>query len=108
MVASVLPVLSGLLPPRVGASKRTTLAAGERWNKGVRFRLEANFEKMGEKYSDLVGRFHLAKEAVREKWASTKEEGGITHTISSKVDEVKEGVIKTINHGDPSYDHVYR
>lgn len=63
---------------------------------------------MGEKYTNLVGRFHLAKEAIREKWTSAKDEGGITHTIGAKVDQAKEGVIRHINHGDESYDHLYR
>lgn len=63
---------------------------------------------MGEKYSNLVGRFHLAKEAIREKWASTKEEGGFTHRVGTKVDQVREDVIRQINHGDQTYDHLYR
>jgi len=65
---------------------------------------------MGEKYTNLVGRAHIVKESIREKWASTKEEGGITHTIGTRVDQVKEGVIEKINHGhDKSiYDHLYR
>ena len=65
---------------------------------------------MGEKYTNLVGRAHIVKESIREKWASTKEEGGITHTIGTRVDQVKEGVIEKINHGhDQSiYDHLYR
>ena len=63
---------------------------------------------MGEKYANLVGRVHLVKESIREKWASTKEEGGITHTIGTKVDQVKEDVIGKINHGDQTYDHLYR
>ena len=65
-------------------------------------------KKMGEKYANLVGRVHLVKESIREKWASTKEEGGITHTIGTKVDQVKEDVIGKINHGDLTYDHLYR
>ena len=63
---------------------------------------------MGEKYTNLIGRFHLAKEAIKEKWSSTKEEGGITHTLEQRADEVKEGVIRRINHGESSYDHLYR
>ena len=63
---------------------------------------------MGEKYANLVGRVHLVKESIRQKWTSAKEEGGITHTIGTKVDQVKEGVIEKINHGDLTYDHLYR
>jgi len=63
---------------------------------------------MGEKYANLVGRVHLIKESIRQKWATAKEEGGITHTIGTKVDQVKEGVIEKINHGDLTYDHLYR
>lgn len=63
---------------------------------------------MGEKYTSLVGRLHLAKEAVKEKWSATKEEGGISHTLGQKADEVKEKVIRRINHGDGEYDHLYR
>ena len=63
---------------------------------------------MGDKYASLVGRVHLAKEALRSHWTSTKEEGGLTHKLGARVGEVKEGVIRHINHGDPSYDHLYR
>lgn len=63
---------------------------------------------MGEKYSSAVGRIHLAKETVKEKWASTKEEGGVAHTLETRVDEAKENVIKLMNHGEGNYDHLYR
>ena len=63
---------------------------------------------MGEKYSATVGRFHLAKEQIREKWASTKEEGGVAHTFVAQADEAKEKVIKIMNHGEGNYDHLYR
>jgi len=62
---------------------------------------------MGDKYTNLIGRFHLAKEAAKEKWSSTKEEGGIAHTIGQRADEAKEKVIRKINHGE-DYDHLYR
>ena len=63
---------------------------------------------MGEQYSSAVGRIHLAKETVKEKWASTKEEGGVAHTLETRVDEAKENVIKLMNHGEGNYDHLYR
>ena len=63
---------------------------------------------MGDKYTNLIGRFHLAKQTIKEKWSSTKEEGGIPHTLGQKADEVKEKVIRKINHGEDSYDHLYR
>ncbi len=63
---------------------------------------------MGEKYTSLVGRFHLAKESLREKWDTTREEGGLSHNLGTKVDQVKEEVIKHINHDDQTYDHLYK
>lgn len=63
---------------------------------------------MGEKYASAVGRFHLAKESARQKWASTQEEGGVAHTVGARVDEAKERVIKLMNHGEGDYDHLYR
>ena len=65
-------------------------------------------EIMGDKYTNLIGRFHLAKEAVKEKWSSTKEEGGIAHDIGKKADDVREKVICKINHGENNYEHLYR
>ena len=62
---------------------------------------------MGDKYTNLIGRFHLAKEAAKEKWSTPKEEGGIAHTIGQRADEAKEKVIRKINHGE-DYDHLYR
>jgi hypothetical protein len=63
---------------------------------------------MGDKYTGRVGRLHLAKEAVKEKWSSAKEEGGIDHTFREKANQVKEDVIRQINHGEGEYDHLYR
>jgi hypothetical protein len=60
--------------------------------------------KMGKKYESLVGRFHLAKEGVKETWADMKENGG----LPAKANEIKEDVIKKMNHGDDQYDHLYR
>ena len=59
---------------------------------------------MGEKYGSLVGRFHLAKEGLKEKWTEVKETGG----LHAKANEFKEDVIKKMNHGDDQYDHLYR
>ncbi len=63
---------------------------------------------MGEKYAGLVGHFHLWKEGVKEKWHSVKEEGGMAHGIKQKTDDLKEEVIRKINHGDEEYDHLFR
>ena len=63
---------------------------------------------MGDKYTSLIGRFHLAKEAAKDKWSSTKEEGGIAHDIGKKADDVREKVICKINHGENNYEHLYR
>ena len=65
---------------------------------------DKNRSKMGEKYGSLVGRFHLAKEGLREKWAEVKESGG----LNAKANEIKEDVIKKMNRGAEEYDHLYR
>jgi hypothetical protein len=59
---------------------------------------------MGEKYGSLVGRFHLAKESFKDRWSNIKETGG----INAKANEIKEDVIKKMNHGDEQYEHLYR
>ena len=59
---------------------------------------------MSEKYTGLIGRWHLWKEAAKEKWAGVKEVGG----IKEKTNDLKEEVIRKINHGDDQYDHLYR
>lgn len=61
---------------------------------------------MGEKreqYNDMVGKFHLAKEGVKEKWTSFKD-----GQVETKANEFKEDVIRKINKGDEAYDHLYR
>ena len=63
---------------------------------------------MGEKYSSAVGRFHMAKEFVKEKWSSTKDEGGVAHSLAAQANEAKEKVIKLMNHGEGNFDHLYR
>lgn len=63
---------------------------------------------MSEKYTGLIGRVHLMREAVRERWSKVKEEGGIQDTLRAKTTELKEQAIRTINHGDPDFDHLYR
>ncbi|TRY68433.1 hypothetical protein TCAL_01367 [Tigriopus californicus] len=63
---------------------------------------------MSEKYTGLVGRAHLMREAVRERWSKIKEEGGVQDTFRAKTSELKEQAIRTINHGDPDFDHLYR
>ena len=59
---------------------------------------------MAEKYGSLVGRFHLAKESLKERWTNVKETGG----IHAKANEMREDVIKKMNHGDEEYEHLYR
>ncbi len=63
---------------------------------------------MGEKYAGLVGRFHLWKEGAKDRWHSVKEEGGVGDNIKKRTDEIKEDVIRRINHGDEEYDHLFR
>ena len=76
---------------------------------------------MGEKsqqYNSLVGRFHIAREGVKEKWGSWKEKcknvnkkdvNGSSNTgVKKKANEFKEEVITKINHGDKEYNHLYR
>jgi hypothetical protein len=60
---------------------------------------------MGEKYGSLVGRFHLAKESLKEKWSNVKETGG----FHAKANEMREDAIKKMNsRRDEQYDHLYR
>ena len=64
---------------------------------------------MGEKreqYDNLVGKFHLAKESVKEKWSNYKDAGD--GAFKDKANEIKEDVISKINRGDIEYDHLYR
>ena len=76
---------------------------------------------MGEKsqqYNSLVGRFHIAKEGIKEKWSSLKEKGkninekepngGNNEGVKKKANEFKEGMSSKINHGDKEYNHLYR
>ena len=76
---------------------------------------------MGEKsqhYNSLVGRFHIAKEGIKEKWGSLKEKGkninekeptgSSNEGVKKKANEFKEGMITKINHGDKEYNHLYR
>ena len=62
---------------------------------------------MGEKreqYNDMVGKFHLAKEGVKEKLKDLKDGEG----RATRANEFKEDVIRKINKGDEAYDHLYR
>ena len=76
---------------------------------------------MGEKsqhYNSLVGRFHIAKEGIKEKWGSLKETGkninekeptgSSNEGVKKKANEFNEGMITKINHGDKEYNHLYR
>ena len=76
---------------------------------------------MGEKsqkYNSLVGRFHIAKEGLKEKWGTAKEKcenlsekegtGSANGGVKKKANEFKEEVITKINHGDKEYNHLYR
>ena len=76
---------------------------------------------MGEKsqqYNSLVGRFHIAREGVKERWGSLKEKcknvnekdvnGSSSSGVKKKASEFKEEVITKINHGDKEYNHLYR
>ena len=63
---------------------------------------------MSEKYTDVVGRFHLWKESFKEKWSTVREEGGIEDSLRQRTNDIKEDVIRRINHGDDQYDHLYR
>ena len=63
---------------------------------------------MGEKYAGLVGRLHLWKEGAKERWGAVKEEGGLGDNIRRRTDEIKEDVIRRMNHGDEEYDHLFR
>ena len=76
---------------------------------------------MGEKsqhYNGLVGRFHIAKEGIKEKWGGVKEKcgnlnekevtGSSNGGVKKKAHEFKEEVITKINHGDKEYNHLYR
>lgn len=40
---------------------------------------------MSEKYKSVVGRYHLAKESLKEKWSDVKENGG----FQAKANEMK-------------------
>ena len=63
---------------------------------------------MSEKYEALIGRFHLWKEWIRETWGSVRAEGGVASSLKGKSEEVRENIIKKINHGDDQFDHLYR
>ena len=63
---------------------------------------------MSEKYAGLIGRFHLWKEGLKEKWGSVKEAGGLEDSLKAKTSELKEEIITKMNHGDEEYDHLYR
>ncbi len=63
---------------------------------------------MSEKYSGLVGRFHLWKEGVKQRWQGVKEEGGVESVIKNTSGRVKEDLINKINKGDGDYDHLFR
>ena len=76
---------------------------------------------MGEKmqqYSSLIGRFHIAKETVKEKWGNAKESCGNVNEkdvangggggMKTAANVFKEDVINKINHGDKEYNHLYR
>jgi hypothetical protein len=76
---------------------------------------------MGEKsqqYNSLVGRFHIAREGVKEKWGSLKEKcknvnkkdvnGSSSNEFEQKASEFKEEMITKMNHGDKEYNHLYR
>lgn len=63
---------------------------------------------MSEKYTEVIGRFHLWRESLREKWSQVREEGGLEDSLKQKTNELKEKAIRTINHGDPEFDHLYR
>lgn len=63
---------------------------------------------MGERYSDLVGRFHLYKEAIKDKWNTVKEDGGLKNSLQKRTEELKDVTIQKINRGDEEYDHLYR
>lgn len=60
-------------------------------------------EGKGKQYDDAVGKFHLAKEGIKEKWSNFKE-----GQAGERANEFKEDVIKKINKGDEAYDHLYR
>ena len=63
---------------------------------------------MSEKYESLIGRFHLWKEWIREKWDAVRAEGGVANSLMGKSEEVREEIIKKMNHGDDQFDHLYR
>ena len=76
---------------------------------------------MGEKsqqYNSLVGKFHIAKEGVKESWGTVKEKcgnlnekevnGSSNGGVKKKANEFKEEVITKMNHGDKEYNHLYR
>ena len=69
-------------------------------------------------YDSNVGRFHIAKETIKEKWGHLKEHcgnlnekelsGGENGAVKNRANELKEKVITRINHGDKEYNHLYR
>ncbi len=63
---------------------------------------------MASRYSALIGRWHLSKERLKERWADVQEEGGVAAAAKNQVATVAEAAVRKINHGDENYDHLFR
>ena len=48
---------------------------------------------MSEKYTEVIGRFHLWRESLREKWSQVREEGGLEGSLKQRTNELKEKAI---------------